>query len=189
MRPSPPGYGFPLPLGGWPSLLGPSCSRCGFGPSFRRSSGLLAGGQTACGLPRSAPVETRRERVPPLLRGLGAPACAAVKAAGLCQTGNAVWFLAESSSRQPSVATTLRNAASTGVPLHSPIPSFPRPVGLDGSGCPWASPVCCRTPRYRGACAGREPTWALVGVVVSRHRPLIWSDFVSHATPVILSVC
>jgi hypothetical protein len=43
MRPYPPGYGFPLPFGGWPSLLGPSCSRCGFGPSFRRSSGLLAG--------------------------------------------------------------------------------------------------------------------------------------------------
>ncbi len=74
MRLYPPGYEFPLPFGGWPSLLGPSCSRCGLGPSFRRSSGLLAQGQTASGLPRSAPVEMRRERVPPILRDLGAPA-------------------------------------------------------------------------------------------------------------------
>jgi hypothetical protein len=43
-RPYPPGYDFPVPYGGWPSLLGPSYSRCGFGPSFRRSSGLLAQG-------------------------------------------------------------------------------------------------------------------------------------------------
>ena len=41
--PYPPGYDFPWPFGGWRSLLGPSCSRCGLGPSFRRSSGLLAG--------------------------------------------------------------------------------------------------------------------------------------------------
>src|SRR6516225_11152998 len=41
-RPYPPGYDFPLPFGGWRSLLGPSCARCGLGPSFRRSSGLLA---------------------------------------------------------------------------------------------------------------------------------------------------
>jgi hypothetical protein len=108
------------------------------------------------------------------------PRRAAVKAADLCQTGNAVWFLAGSSSRQPSVATTLRFAASTEVHWHSPIPSFPGPVRLDGSGSPWASPVCCRTPRCRGACVGREPTWALVGAVVTHHRPLIWSDFVSH---------
>ena len=32
-------------------------------------------GQTASGLPRSAPVETRRGWVPPILRDLGAPAC------------------------------------------------------------------------------------------------------------------
>ena len=75
MRPYPPGHDFPWPFGGWHSLLGPSCSHCGLGPSFRRSSGLLARGQTALGLPRSAPVETRRGWVPPLLRGLGAPAC------------------------------------------------------------------------------------------------------------------
>jgi len=52
------------------------------------------------------------------------------------------------------------------VHLHSPVPSFPHPVRLDGSSSPWASPVCSRTPRYRGACAGREPTWAQVGAGV-----------------------
>src|SRR5690242_18068828 len=62
-------------------------------------------------------------------------------------------------------------------------PSFPRPVSLDGSGSPWTSPVCFRTPRYRGACAGQEPIWALVGAVVTRHLPLIWCDFVSHHPP------
>jgi hypothetical protein len=103
------------------------------------------------------------------------------------QTQTAVWFLAESSSRQPSVATTFRYAASTEVHWHSPVPSFPRPVRLDGSGSPWASPVCFRTPRYRGACAGREPTWALVGAVATRHRPLIWCDFVSHSLYEILA--
>jgi serine/threonine protein kinase len=91
------------------------------------------------------------------------------KVACLDQTKDAVWFLAESSSRQPSVATTFRYAASTEVHSHSPVPSFPHPVHLDGSGSPWALPVCSRTPRYRGACAGREPTWTLIGAVVTRH--------------------
>ena len=36
---------------------------------------LTGWGQTASGLPRSAPVEMRRGRVPPILRDLGAPAC------------------------------------------------------------------------------------------------------------------
>jgi hypothetical protein len=109
------------------------------------------------------------------------PGCPSVpEVACLDQTGNAVWFLAGSSSRQPSIAATFRYAASMEVHLHSPVPSFPHPVRRDGSGSPWALPVCCRTPRYRGACAGREPTWALVGAVVTRHGPLIWSDFVSH---------
>src|SRR5262245_32880895 len=41
--PYPPGYVFPAPFGWRRSLLGPSWTRCGFGPSFRRSSGLPAG--------------------------------------------------------------------------------------------------------------------------------------------------
>ena len=109
------------------------------------------------------------------------PGCPSVpEVACLDQTEVAVWFLAGSSSRQPSIATTIRYAASTEVHCHSPVPSFPHPVGLDGSGSPWASPVCFRTPRYRGACAGWEPIWAQIGAVVTRHGPLIWSDFVSH---------
>jgi hypothetical protein len=151
--------GHPVPAAG---LSRPSEDRRAYWPA----------GQTASGFPRSAPVETRRGWVPPILRGLGAPACRG-EAARLDQTEGAVWFLAGSSSRQPSVATTFRNAASTEIHSRSPIPSFPRPVRLDGSGSPWASPACFRTPRYRGACAGREPTWALVGAVVTRHLPLI----------------
>jgi hypothetical protein len=54
--PYPPGYVFPVPFGGRHLLLGPSWARCGFGPSFRRSSGLPAGSRrTATGLPRFAP--------------------------------------------------------------------------------------------------------------------------------------
>jgi hypothetical protein len=105
----------------------------------------------------------------------------------LNQTQDAVWFLAESSSRQPSVATTFRNAASTEVHSHSPVPPFPHPAGLDGSGSPWASPACSRTPRYRGACAVWEPTWHKSGAMASHHGPLIWCDFVSHALHEILA--
>src|SRR5262249_29429403 len=35
VSPYPPGYDFPLPFGGRPSLLGTSCSRWRIGPSFR----------------------------------------------------------------------------------------------------------------------------------------------------------
>jgi hypothetical protein len=152
-------------------------------PKIVRLTGLV--GQTASGLPRSAPVETRRGWVPPITARPGCPSVPGV--ACLDQTEGAVWCLAESSSRQPSVATTFRYAASTEVHWHSPVPPFPHPVGLDGSGSPWASPACSRTPRYRGACAGWEPTWAQVGAVVTRHGPLIWCDFVSHTLHVILA--
>src|SRR5262249_38848173 len=70
-RPYPPGYEFPLPFGGWPSLLGSSCARCGVGPSFRRSSGLLAWWPDRNRVARFCTRETRRGRVPSVLRGLG----------------------------------------------------------------------------------------------------------------------
>src|SRR5262249_42981639 len=70
-RPYPPGYDFPVPYGGWPSLLGSSCARCGIGPSFRRSSGLLAAGPDRNGVAMFRTRETRRGRVPSVLRGLG----------------------------------------------------------------------------------------------------------------------
>ena len=179
-RPYPPGYEFPLPFGGWRSLLGPSCSRCGLGPSFRRSSGLLARGPDRIGVTTFRPDEMRRGRVPPIRRDLGAPACGGDSRRPMSDRRAGVWFLVRGSSRQPSIATTFRNAASSEVHSRSPLPSFPCPVRLDGSGSPWASPVCSRTSRYRGACAGQEPTSALVGAVVTRQLPLIWCDFVSH---------
>ena len=70
-RPDPPGYAFPLPLGRWRSLLGPSCSRCGLGRPSEDRPAYWHAGQTATGLPRSASEEGRRGRAPSLLRGLG----------------------------------------------------------------------------------------------------------------------
>ena len=144
-RPYPPGYGFPVPFGGRHSLLGSSCARCGIGPSFRRSSGLLAGGQTATGLPRSAPDEMRRGRVPPLLRGLGVPGARRWHALTRRRSRSGSWPIIAASAID---CGDLRYAASTKVHLRSPFPSFPRPVRPDGSGLPWASPVCFRTLRY-----------------------------------------
>ena len=69
--PYPPGYDFPVPYGGWPSLLGSSCARCGVGPSFRRSSGLLAGGPDRNGVTMFRTREARRGRVPSVPRGRG----------------------------------------------------------------------------------------------------------------------
>jgi len=71
IRPYPPGYGFPVPYGGWRSLLGSSSARCGVGPFFRRSSGLLAEGPDRNGVAMFRTRETRRGRVPSVLRGLG----------------------------------------------------------------------------------------------------------------------
>ena len=88
-QPYPPGYGFPLPFSGRPSLLGSSCAHCGIGPSFRRLSGLLVQeDQTTMGLPRSAPVEKRWGRVPPIPQGLGVPThhLIRVRSAGLQRT-------------------------------------------------------------------------------------------------------
>jgi hypothetical protein len=70
-RPYPPGYGFPWPFGGWRSLLGPSCSRCGLGRPSEDRPAYWPEGQTTTGLPRSAPVETRWGWVSSILRGRG----------------------------------------------------------------------------------------------------------------------
>src|SRR5262249_55399424 len=55
-------WAFLFPLRAWAVL-----------PKIVRLTGPA--GQTASGLPRSAPAETWRGRVPPILRGRGAPAC------------------------------------------------------------------------------------------------------------------
>src|SRR6266849_5256962 len=70
-RPYPPGYGFPAPFGRRPSLLGPSCARCGVPPSFRRSSGLLDRSPDHNGIAAFSTSEMRSGWVLPVLRGLG----------------------------------------------------------------------------------------------------------------------
>ena len=56
-RPSPAGYDFPLPFGGWPSLLGPSCPAAELGRPCRWLTGtrgqVVHPCQTATGFPRS----------------------------------------------------------------------------------------------------------------------------------------
>ena len=56
-RPSPAGYDFPLPFGGWPSLLGPSCPAAELGQPYGWltviPAGYLLAWQTATGFPRS----------------------------------------------------------------------------------------------------------------------------------------
>ena len=56
-------------------FLGHPVPAAGLGRPSEDRPAYWPGGQTASGLPRSAPVEMRRERVPPILRDLGAPAC------------------------------------------------------------------------------------------------------------------
>src|SRR5262245_36088499 len=70
-RPYPPGYGFPSPFGRRPSLLGPSCTRCGVKPLFRRSSSLLDQGPDHNGVAAFRTSEIRSGWVLPVLRGPG----------------------------------------------------------------------------------------------------------------------
>jgi hypothetical protein len=56
-------------------FLGHPVPAADLGRSSEDRSAYWPRGQTASGLPRSAPVEMRRGWVPPILRGLGAPAC------------------------------------------------------------------------------------------------------------------
>ena len=58
---------FPLPFGGWPSLLGTSCSRCGYRHSLR--SAYL--GEVLSGVSTFRIGEVRPGGALPILRGLG----------------------------------------------------------------------------------------------------------------------
>jgi hypothetical protein len=121
----------------------------GLGRTSEDRPAYWPGGQTASGWPRSAPAERWRARVPTRQRGLGARPCP--RGAGTGQTEVAVWFLADASSRQPSVATIFRYAASSEVPSHSPVPSFPHPVHLEG----FRSPMGFTRPLSRATLPGR----------------------------------
>jgi hypothetical protein len=168
-RPYPPGYGFPVPFGGWRSLLGSSCARCGFGPSFRRSSGLLAGWPDHNGVATFRTDELRRGRAPSLLRGRGVydRSKARSRSGGPCR-------------RVSHPAAIFAYAASMKVHLRSPFPSFPGPVGRDDSDFPWALPACCRTLRYLALARVGNRQRHISGSWRLSPRSLIRSDIVSH---------
>jgi hypothetical protein len=144
-RPYPPGYGFPLPFGWWPSLLGPSLSRCGVGPTSRLAY---------C---RDVPDRSQRgyyvsHRV--AAKGEGAwstpgPGCPTRR-----RLGSSCPLAHYCRLDQPSSGSCRNDEASSQVPCYSPIPSFLRPFGPDGSGLPWACPPGFAPPRYRGRTQG-----------------------------------
>ena len=154
-RPYPPGYAFPSPFGRRPSLLGPSCTRCGIKPPFRRSSGLLHRGPDHNGIAAFRTSEMRSGWVLPVLRGLGVLAWdgsgshATVGALGLP-------IFDPSSPSKPSIPATFFDEASSEVHSRSPVRPSPRPARLDGSGSPWASPLCCRMLRYLALAGVRD---------------------------------
>ena len=156
-RPYPPGYGFPVPFGGWPSLLGSSCARCGFGPSFRRSSGLLAGGQTATGLPRSAPDELRRGRAPSLLRGRGVSDRSKARSRSHGPYRRV-------SHRYGDFRLRSLNEGS----LAFALPVFPWPGTSGWLGLPLGFTRLLSHASLPSACAGREPTQTHIGVVATQ---------------------
>src|SRR5947209_13938735 len=57
---------------------------------------------------------------------------------------------------QPSLPATRANGASSEVHLRSPVRPSPCPARPDGSGLPWASPLCCRTLRYLALAGVRD---------------------------------
>ena len=111
-RPYPPGYGFPVPFGGRHSLLGSSCARCGVGPSFRRSSGLLAEARPQRGC-----------RVPHQMRCDGG-GCLLYCGAGVSLTG---LRLGAGPMAHIAVFATASFAYAASMKVHSrsPFPSFP----------------------------------------------------------------
>ena len=62
----------------------------------------------------------------------------------------------ETGATPPSVPATFFDEASSEVNLRSPVRPSPCPVRLDGSGSPWASPLCCRTLRYLALAGVRD---------------------------------
>ena len=112
------------------------------------------GVQTTTGLPRFAPGRYDRggcflySGVVVSLRGLGG--CPRHVRNRVAPVGD------PESPSKPSVAATFFDEASSEVNLRSPVRPSPRPARLDGSGSPWASPLCCRTLRYLALAGVRD---------------------------------
>jgi len=122
-----PGYGFPLPFGGQPSLLEASCAHWGLRPSLRLAYCLSA---DPIGVATFHTREMPPGWVPPLPRGIG------VHEVDL----SARLPLLPASPFQP-VTVTRCHAASSEVHLRSPVRCSPGPVASFGSMLPWTLPL------------------------------------------------
>src|SRR5207253_412575 len=65
-------------------------------------------------------------------------------------------FVDPASPSRPAVPVTFFDEASSEVDLRSPVRPSLRPVRLDGSSSPWASPLCCRMLRYPALAGVRD---------------------------------
>src|SRR5262245_16973704 len=165
--PYPPGYGFPLPFGRWRSLPGPSLSRCGAGPALRLAycPGLRGRPQRGYHVPHRVGAKGEGAWSTP------GPGCPTRR-----RLGSSCPVAHHCRLSQPSSGNRMNDGASTQVQSRSPVPSFPRPFGPDGSGRPWACPLASHPLVTEDARRGGNRPWTLVGVL----RPLHRSDFVSH---------
>jgi hypothetical protein len=102
--------------------------------------------QTTTGLPRFAPVRYDR----------GGCFLYSGVLVSLHRTGGFPCHLDPSSPSKPSIPATFFDEASSEVHLRSPVRPSPRPARLDGSGSPWASPLCCRMLRYLALAGVRD---------------------------------
>src|SRR6266571_4644022 len=112
------------------------------------------GVQTTTGLPRFAPVRCGRggcflySGVLVSLHGTGEYPCHGRSfRAPVCDPA---------SPSKPSVPATYFDEASSEVNLRSPVRPSLRPVRLDGSDAPWASPLCYRMLRYLALAGVRD---------------------------------
>jgi hypothetical protein len=146
-----------LPFGGWRSLLGSSCSRCGVGPSFRRSSGLLALGPDRNG------VTAFRIR-----RGAAGAGAFSTAGPGCPSAGSG-----QQPAPWPDIAVGCHRGSGD-LPVTQPRRRFTgvRPSRLslarvhpDGFGLLLGFTRLLSHASLPGACAGREPTWTLIGAV------------------------
>ena len=124
--PYPPGYGFPLPFGGWRSLFGPSYSQERIRPPLRSAYWT---GQTFRGLPRSAPVRRDWGGCPLYPGGQGVYAGDNFRFPCHCPEMLISWLLTRSSPSWLTIIPAISShGASSRVHSHSPVQPFPRLV-------------------------------------------------------------
>jgi hypothetical protein len=188
VSPYPAGYGFPVPFGCRPSLLGPSSSHRRLGHSLRSADSAYrpprrlrwgshvphegSNGWGGCLLYSGVAVSAHGARRHPM--------SLAQQFLSLCLTHHC--RLCQPSFRQPAYY-----GASSKVHGCSSFQPFPCPVGSDGSTAPWASPSCFRPRRYQRRLTRWERIWTLIRV--GSQPPLSSCDLVSQRLICKVSPC